>query len=45
MRAVKTDVPQGLVLRPVLYMIYVNELPEVTMKANECDDDIHVNHD
>ena len=45
MKTVTTGVPQGLVLRPVRFMIYVNELPEALMEQNTCEEDTHEEHD
>ena len=38
---VKTGVPQGSVLGPIFYVLYVNELPSITNEA-DCTNQVHV---
>ena len=40
MESVQSGVPQGLVLGPLLFMIYTNEFPEV-VRDEKCDDPSH----
>ena len=39
--SVKSGVPQGTVLGPILYVLYVNELPSI-MNDNNCNEPVHV---
>ena len=38
---VKSGVPQGSVLGPIFYVLYVNELPSI-MDDDDCTEDVHV---
>ena len=41
---VHSGVPQGSVLGPILYILYVNELPSIVNDVN-CTDNVHVTND
>ena len=41
MKPIRTGIPQGSVLGPVIYSIYVNELSEVICDKENCSDSIH----
>ena len=41
---IRTGVPQGSVLGPILYVLYVNELPSI-MNDENCKDEVHVMKD
>ena len=44
MRQINSGVPQGSVLGPVLYMLYMNELPETLMRPDNCQNVVHKDH-
>ena len=41
MKPISTGIPQGSILGPAIYSIYVNELSEVINDYDECEDRIH----
>ena len=43
MKSINTGIPQGSVLGPVMYSIYVNELSEVICDKENCREPIHQN--
>ena len=41
MKPMRTGVPQGFIIGPILYNVYINDLPKISKDHDICEEDTH----